>query len=166
MTGAGPLQGVRRLLALEEIRQLAVSYAFAFDVLDWNLMFSLWVDTELPEPSPILDIHAMRRLPAKYEDAGASMLLVANHRVEFHGEDHASGSVYCFAMADRGHFFEQAIVYLDDYERHGGRWLFRRRSHLLRWGRTVTNPMEQPQAHWPRSQVGRGTASEELRARP
>lgn len=157
---------IDRLTSLAEIRQLAYDYAYAVDTLDWELMNRLWVETETPEPFPILDIHAIRKLPEKFADQGASMLAVANHRIHFEDPDSATGTVYCLAFVDRKQFIEQSIIYVDDYRRVDGTWRFLKRNHLLVWGREAANPMQQPEANWPLGQVGAGNAAELLRHRP
>lgn len=158
---------LERLTAIEDIKQLAYSYAFAVDTLDWGLMETLWVNTDQPAPPPVLDIHAIRQLPGKFAEQGASMLFVGNHRITFESAEKARGTVYCQAFVDRGHFLEQAIIYLDEYERHAGNWLFLKRNHLLLWGKEgASNPMQQPPANWPKRQVGAGNAAEILRNVP
>ncbi len=153
-----------RMEAVSAIRQLAYDYAYAVDMLDWELMEKLWVETDAPQPPPILDIHAIRKLPALFAEQGPSMLAVANHRIEFDGNDTASGTVYCLAFVDRGEFIEQAIVYVDDYRKIDGEWRFLKRNHLLLWGRETANPLQQAEANWPASQIGAGNAAKVLRA--
>ena len=154
------------LWSREQIRQLAYSYAYAVDTLDWNLMDSLWVPDYPPAPPPLLDYHAMRKLPAKFAQQGASMLLVGNHRINFENADKAQGAVYCHCFVDRDSLLEQTIIYVDAYERRDGKWLFVQRDHLLMWGRDGgENPMKLPPADWPKSQIGAGTAAQVLRKR-
>lgn len=153
-----------RLESTAAIRQLAYDYAYAVDMLDWDLMETLWVETEEPEPAPILDIHAMRKLPVLFENQESSMLAVANHRIAFDGRDEASGTVYCLAFVDRGEFIEQSIIYIDEYRRIDGKWRILKRNHLLVWGRETDNPMQQPDANWPVKQVGAGNAAQILRS--
>lgn len=156
---------LEQLWALHEIRQLAYRYAYAVDTRDWELMESLWVETPSPLDRPALDIHFARGLPERFKTQSASTLFVGNHLIEFDGPDRAHGSVYCLAFVDRPEqFFEQAIIYNDQYERHGGKWLFLKRDHLLWWGREpAVNPMRQPPANWPASQVGAGIAFDQIR---
>jgi hypothetical protein len=162
------LDKVDELWSREQIRQLAYSYAYAVDTLDWNLMDSLWMPDypAPPAPPPLLDYHAMRKLPAKFAQQGASMLLVGNHRINFENSDKAKGTVYCHCFVDRDYLLEQTIVYVDAYERRDGKWLFVQRDHLLMWGRDGgENPMKLPSADWPKSQIGAGTAAQVLRSR-
>ncbi len=156
---------VDRLWAVQEIKNLALTYAYAVDTRDWPLLESLWVETDEPSET-LLDIHMMRQLPAFLEGLGASTLLVANHLIEFDGPDHATGSVYCYCMMDWGGFIDQNIIYKDIYERHDGKWLFRTRDHRLWWGiQRQENPMKQSPANWPDSPIGSGDAFEFIRRR-
>lgn len=160
-----------QLSSSEDIRNLALRYAYAVDSRDWSLMQSLWVETASRDSDSILDggtmldIHVMREIGPRFADSGPSTLLVANHLIEFDGVDHASGSVYCHCQMERsGTFFEQMILYQDLYERHGGRWAFRSRNHLLWWGsKRDDDPTRQAPAFWPASQIGAGVAFERIR---
>ncbi|AEG49561.1 hypothetical protein Sphch_1879 [Sphingobium chlorophenolicum L-1] len=160
---------LERLWATQDIKDLALRYGLAVDTRDWALMDSLWVETEAIHPDSvlnggtILDVHVLRAAAADLSLVGASTMLVANHLVEFDSPDRAHGSVYCHCMMDAEVFFEQLIIYQDVYERHDGAWLFRTRDHLLWWGaERKDNPMRQPPAHWPQSQVGAGVAFETI----
>ena len=170
--GADALQQrVDRLWAMQEIRNLPLRYAYAVDTRDWALMNALWVETDerapdnMLEGGRILDIHVMRTIGPRFADSGPSTLLVANHLIDFDGEDRAHGAVYCHCQMERGGaFFEQMILYKDIYERHDGRWLFRTRDHLLWWGaERPDDPTRQAPAHWPASQIGAGVAFEHIR---
>lgn len=155
---------VDQLWAEREINQLALNYAFAVDTRDWPLMTSLWVETSGPADFPDLDIHVMREMaPERFSQIGSTAHFVCNHLISFDGPDRAKGSVYCLCWEDAEVFFEQSILYQDDYERHDGKWLFLKRCHLLWWAREVANPMEQPAADWPRSQIGAGHAFKTIR---
>ena len=75
-------------------------------------------------------------------------------------DDHATGVVYCTAeVEDPDHgWIRQSIVYRDRYERHDGRWYFRARDHQLVYGEQLdSNPLDQLDANWPDSAIGRGT---------
>lgn len=161
---------IEKLWNIQEIKNLALKYAYAVDTRDWPLMESLWIETASPADG-LLDIHLMRTVPQTFEGVGSSTMFVANHLIEFDGSDLAHGAVYCHCMVDGGVFmpdgeifFEQAIIYKDIYERVEGEWKFRTRDHLLWWGvEHKDNPMKQRPANWPVSQVGAGNASEAIR---
>ena len=162
---------VDRLSSIEDIRNLALRYAYAVDSRDWQMMESLWVETPARHQASILDggtmldVHVMREIGARFTDSGPSTLLVANHLIEFDDVDHARGSVYCHCQMERsGTFFEQMILYQDIYERNEGRWLFCSRNHLLWWGaKRADDPTQQAPALWPVSQTGAGVAFERIR---
>jgi hypothetical protein len=151
---------LEQLWAIHEIRQLAYKYAYSIDSRDWELLLSLWVQDAPPVTSPAIDFHSMSAMPPRWTDFGPSTLFVGNHLIDLDGPDNAHGVVYCFAQMDRGaEFVDQAVVYHDVYERREGRWLFRKRDHLLWWGETrPEHPMQAAAAEWPVSQSGAGVA--------
>jgi len=151
---------LERVVARDEIRQLAYRYADAVDRRDVDLMVSLFA----PDASfggygtgP----GACRRLSEEsLAQVGVAVLMVANHIIEFDGAGQARGSVWCHAHVDdrREGFIEQLIKYDDRYALVGGRWLFASRRHLLWYGiARPPSPFDQPPADWPARQVGRGS---------
>lgn len=150
------------LVARDEIRQLAYRYALAIDSRDIETLVGLFVD----DVQVGRDTFGRAALRANFEsqlrDVGITILFVGNHLIDFQDDDHATGVVYCKNETEiEGRWIHQAIQYRDTYERRGGAWLFVRRRHLLWYGSDVgTNPLELPPAHWPKSQVGRGTIPE------
>jgi ketosteroid isomerase-like protein len=154
---------VERLVARDEIRDLAHRYAYAVDHRDIDMLVSLYV----PDVRVGGDGRGHEALRRFWVDAlreiGVSILFVGNHLIEIESERRASGTVYCIArIEDHGRWIEQAIRYDDDYERHDDRWLFVRRRHRLWYGvERASNPLDQPPAHWPVNQVGRGTVPDD-----
>jgi hypothetical protein len=157
------LSDVERVVARDEIRQLAFRYAFAIDSRDIDLLVSLFVP----------DVRVGRErgreaLRASFEESlgaiGVSILFVGNHLIDFESPDRASGIVYCRGQIQDGErWIEQAIQYRDSYQRRDGRWLFARRIHVLWYGvETAERPLDQEPAEWPRRHVGRGTVPEDL----
>jgi hypothetical protein len=151
-----------RLLRIEaniEITQLAYRYALAVDTRDPGLMLSLFTDVGVDFPSPTLGYREIKTYAdARWGDLEESILLVANHIIDYAGEQ-ASGSVYCLAkFGQQSRWNEQAIRYEDRYARTEGGWRFVSRRHSLWYGEVQeSNPMMQAPADWPRSQTGRGT---------
>lgn len=126
---------VDRLESLDAIRQLVHTYGLAVDTRDIALLTSLFV-----EDVNVGDGRSGREgLGAWYTEVLArfttSIHLVGNHVIDLDlaGPDRAKGVVYCRAEHEdrEGYWVVQCMQYLDDYERHGGRWLFRRRKHLM-----------------------------------
>jgi len=136
MTG-GP--EIARLVAYEEIRQLAARYAVATDARDLDTLVSLFVE----------DVHVGREL------RGREALK------EFFTES-LRGVVYCRAeVQDGDRWIVQAIQYRDEYSRRAGHWYFVRRKHLLWYGRDVgTNPLGLRPANWPEHHDGWGELPE------
>jgi hypothetical protein len=157
-----------RLWSIHEIRQLPYRYAYAIDTRDVDMMTSLWVNTAPPVGHPTLDYHRMNEMFAKFVEkfkGHATTLLVGNHLITLDGPDKAHGQVYAHAFVDSPDgFWEQLILYKDVYERHNDEWLFRTRDHLLWWGQIrSSNPMSQPPANWPKSELGAGDAFDLIR---
>lgn len=154
---------IERLLARDEIRDLAHRYAYAVDHRDIDLLVSLYVpdvrvggaDTG-PEALRRFWVESLRQI-------GVSILFVGNHLIDVETDDRATGTVYCIArIEDHGRWIEQAIRYDDTYERRDGHWLFVRRRHHLWYGvEAAERPLDQAPANWPESQVGRGTVPQD-----
>jgi ketosteroid isomerase-like protein len=156
------MDDLQRLLAYEEIRQLASRYALAVDSRDLDALVRLFVD----------DVRVGRQasgreaLRANFEqqlrNTGISFLQTGNHIIDLADEDHATGFVYCRAeIQDGQRWFIQLIGYEDAYERRDAHWLFVRRKHHLWYGAYLgENPLTLAPANWPQSQVGRGTLPE------
>jgi ketosteroid isomerase-like protein len=175
MTGrldAGLDARVRRLEAATAIRELPPRYAAAFARLDLDALVDLYV------PDVVLHSGAVGRgaLRAYFERsfAGAGpgkglhtvILHNGNHIVEFDGPSAAGtaaarGSVYCHGEMQLmdGSRYTQAIVYTDVYAQVGNEWYFgAQRVHELIYGTPpLTRPNGLPDAHWPASQIGRGS---------
>jgi hypothetical protein len=151
---------IGRLLAYEEIRQLAAHYAVSIGMLDVAALSTLFVeDVRVPGGESGREAFA-RVLSTMLAQSRISILNVGTHAIDLLNEDHAEGVVYCHAeMGDEREWLRQLIVYEDRYERRGGRWYFVSRKHRLVYGQVQPrSPLDQPAAEWPKSAVGRGTA--------
>ncbi len=150
---------VERLLAYEEIRQLAARYALAVDSRDLDALVELFVD-DVRATREAKGRDALRRF---FSDAlradPVSILTIGTHVINLVDRDHAFGTVYCTCeIGDEGRWVRQAIAYEDTYERRDGQWYFVRRNHLLFYGVELPGrPLAQPEARWPARQVGRGS---------
>ena len=159
MTG-GP--EIARLVAYEEIRQLAARYAVATDARDLDTLVSLFVE----------DVRVGRELRGRealkefftesLRGVGVTILNIGTHQIEFDDMDSARGVVYCRAeVQDGDRWIVQAIQYRDEYSRRAGHWYFVRRKHLLWYGRDVgTNPLGLRLANWPEHHDGWGELPE------
>lgn len=158
------MTAIERVIARDEIRQLAYRYALAIDSRDIDLLVSLFVPDVRIGPNEA-GTEALRKLMiGSLRAIGVSILFVGNHLIDFDDPDHAHGTVYCRAQVQDGvRWIEQAIMYRDTYERHDGRWRFVWRIHELWYGvETAERPMDQGAANWPAHHVGRGTLPESL----
>jgi uncharacterized protein (TIGR02246 family) len=150
---------VQRLLAYEQIRQLAARYAVATDRRDVDTLASLFV----PDVRVGRDTYGREALrqnfAAQLHAIGVSILNIGTHQIDLLDDDHATGHVYCKGeIQDGARWIHQAIRYDDTYERRDGVWLFVRRKHLLFYGAEVgVNPLTLPPANWPEHHDGLGT---------
>lgn len=131
-----------------EIQQLAFRYAISADSKDPAAMAALFV-----EPTRLGDVTLNReelvaRFTNSFKSSPICILNVGNHLVEIDPDDpdRASGTAYCRCEAEwQGKWLIQQIVYLDEYARVGGKWLFSSRNHLLFYGAELgQNPMDLP----------------------
>ncbi|HYF47306.1 MAG TPA: nuclear transport factor 2 family protein [Acidimicrobiales bacterium] len=134
--------------------ELAHRYAVALDLKRYDELAALFV--------PAIQAKVREQLSGAVSRLGVTVLSVTTQVVDPDptDPDRATGTVYCTAeIEDPDHgWIRQSIVYLDRYERHDGQWYFRARDHHLVYGEvSPTSPLDQPEAHWPQSQVGRGT---------
>lgn len=157
-----PENHLERLLAYEQIRQLAAHYAVAVDSRDLDALVALFVD-DVQVGRDTVGPDALR---ASFDQSlraiGVSILNVGTHAIDLLDADHATGSVYCHGqIQDGGRWVHQMILYRDTYERRRGEWRFVRRIHELWYGQAVDrNPLEQDPANWPEHHDGRGTVPE------
>jgi ketosteroid isomerase-like protein len=151
-----------RLLAHEEIRQLAARYALAIDSRDLETLVGLFVD-DVRVGRDQRGRDALREsFRSSLCEIGISILNVGTHVIDIVDDTRATGHVYCKAeIQDGDRWIHQAILYSDTYERRGASWYFVRRVHELWYGAEVgVNPLGLPPANWPEHHDGRGTLPE------
>jgi ketosteroid isomerase-like protein len=156
------MDDIQRLLAHDEIRQLAYRYALATDSRDLDALVDLFVEDVRVGPDRFGREALRQDLEQRLRAVGITILHVTNHIIDLDDENHAQGVVYCHGeIQDRDRWIIQAIQYRDTYERRNGHWYFVRRKHLLWYGAEVgQNPLQLPPANWPASHTGRGTLPE------
>jgi SnoaL-like domain len=154
----GAPSDLERLIAAEQIRQLAYGYAFAVDSRDRELLESLWAEPDGEVDYPDINLITVRRDHPRWFNKGPTVHFVGNHLIELDDPDHAHGRVYCWAQLDLvDEFVDQSILHLDQYVRREGRWLFWQRRHLLWFGQArAENPISQSADQWPLRHTGRG----------
>ena len=156
------INDTERLLAYEQIRQLAYRYALAVDSRDMDALVELFVD-DVQVGGDRFGREALREdFARQLREVGITILFVGNHVIDLDDDDHARGVVYCKGeIQDGKRWITQAIQYRDRYERRDGRWYFVRRQHLLWYGRELgQSPLGLPPANWPEHHTGRGTLPE------
>lgn len=154
---------LERLLAYEEIRQLAARYSVHADARDLDALVALFV----PDVRVGRDRSGREALKADFDrsfrQVGITFLNVGTHVIDLVDADHATGIVYARGEIQDGgpdsdRFIVHAIQYHDTYERREGHWLFVRRKHFLVYGAELgVNPLGLPPANWPQSQTGLGS---------
>lgn len=154
---------LERLLAYEEIRQLASRYAIHADARDLDALVSLFV----PDVRVGRDTYGRDALRAEFDRSfravGITFLNVGSHVIDLVDADHATGIVYCRGEIQDGgpdseRWIIHAIQYHDSYARRDGHWLFVRRRHYLVYGAELgVNPLGLEPAEWPASQTGLGS---------
>ena len=132
------MDDVTRLLAYEEIRQLAARYAVAVDRRDLDALVELFID----DVRVGRDNYGRDALRANFEEQlaaiGPSILNIGTHQIDLIDDDHATGHVYCKCeVGDGDRWIHQAIRYDDTYERRDGHWYIVRRLHKLFYGAEV-----------------------------
>jgi hypothetical protein len=154
---------VERLLAFEEIRQLAARYSIFLDARDLDALAGLFVEDVRVGRDRFGRDALKSDFNTSLRSVGVTFLQVGNHLIDLLDADHATGVVYCRGEIQDGgldspNWIVQAIQYHDEYERRGGHWYFVRRKHFLVYGAPLgTNPIGLPVANWPASQTGTGS---------
>jgi ketosteroid isomerase-like protein len=163
LRGHTEMDAIERVVARDEIRQLACRYALATDSRNLDELVELFVEDVQVGP----DTFGRPALRANFETqlrgVGVTILFVGNHLIDFESDALARGHVYCRAeIQDGDRWIQQAILYRDLYRRDQDRWLFVRRNHRLWYGaEAASNPLAQEPANWPQNHSGRGTLPEE-----
>ena len=164
------MDAAERALAHAEIRRLAAAYAVHTDAKDIEALVDLYV----PDVRISSSLSGRETLAGLMRDSlrgvGVTFLNVGTHLIDLASDGtSATGVVYCKAEIQDGgpasdRWIHHAIQYHDVYERREGRWYFgANRKHFLVYGVEVEpNPLAQPDADWPTSQVGRGTHPQAL----
>lgn len=163
---ADEMTAMDRVVARDEIRQLAYRYADALDRRDLDQLVSLY------QPGARFGAHGEGPVACRafFEDSlgeiGMAVLLVANHIIDFDDADNATGAVWCHGFINDGGaagggegFIQQLIKYDDRYVRVDGEWRFARRRHFLwlGWRHGESDPLDQAPANWPERQIGVGS---------
>jgi len=161
------MDDLTRLLAYEEIRQLAARYALAVDSRNLDALVELFVPDVRVGQNRTGRAALREDFDRQLRGIGRSILNVGTHVIDLVDADHATGFVYCHGEIESdGRWIHQAILYQDTYRRvEGGTgttgWCFVRRIHRLWYGAEPgVNPLTLPPADWPAHHDGLGTVPE------
>lgn len=127
------MEALERLVAVQAIRDLVVTYAMAFDDHDWERLSSLWtedaafvVGEQSFDGRPAVMAFLSTCLPDDYE--GKHMNPQTLVRLAHDGQSAVVDTDVVWIPQN----FQNTILarYHDDVVRHGDRWLFRRREEF------------------------------------
>jgi hypothetical protein len=132
LSDAALARRLARLEAIDEIRQLVARYALALDMRDLDALCGLF-----PEDVRVGKSERGREALRRWFDETlrsqftGTAHVTGNHLIELRGDDRAQGVVYSRNEHETGdEWIQMTMIYVDDYERTSGRWLFRRRLPL------------------------------------
>lgn len=146
------LRRLDRLESLDEIRQLAAKYSLALDMRDLDAMVGLFPE-DVRVGKGLVGRVALRSWldQTMRQQFTGTAHHIGNHIIEFEDPDHARGVVYSKNEHETPtEWVIMQMMYIDDYERIEGRWLFRRRLPLY-WYATDLNkpPLGSNKMRWP-----------------
>jgi ketosteroid isomerase-like protein len=119
---------VRRLEAVEEIRQLVARYALALDSRDVDALAGLFVDDVTTHDGGVGRQALSEWFDSILRHFTTTFHLVGNHVIDFVDDSHATGMVYCRPEHEVGSLWiVMPLVYRDRYERRGDHWWFKSR---------------------------------------
>ncbi len=139
------MEGLGRLLAIEEIRTLAVRYSHYRDALHLDELANLFADDAVCSfgqrfGGDVVGRTAIRRHfeGSKHIGGGVpfgTLHAISTHLIEFTGPDAAEGRCYLtgFVMDTGASPLKHLILYDDKYTRIDGRWLFKHRTLQMVW---------------------------------
>lgn len=143
---------IDRLESLDAIRQLAAKYSLALDMRDLNSLVGLFP----PDVRVSRDQSGRRALRDWFdltlrEQFTGTAHFIGNHIIEFDDADHARGVVYSRNEHETGdEWVIMTMMYIDNYERLDGTWLFRRRLPLYWYAVDLNKPPIGPnKMRWP-----------------
>ena len=143
---------VDRLESIDAIRQLAAKYSLALDMRDADAWVGLFPDDVAVGGGK----HGRAALRDWFDETMRNQFTgtshhIGGHIIEFEDPDHAEGVVYSKNEHETGKdWVIMQMMYVDRYERIGGRWYFRRRLPLY-WYATDLNrpPIGPDKMRWP-----------------
>lgn len=139
------MEGLERLLALEEIKRLAVRYSQYRDGLHLDELADLFTDDAVCEfgarfGGDVVGRTAIRRHYEGSKTIGGgtpfgTLHAISTHWIEFTAPDRAEGRCYLtdFVLDTTENPLKYLILYDDDYRLDAGRWRFQRRRLEMVW---------------------------------
>jgi hypothetical protein len=133
----------------QAIQMLPSRYALAVDSRDVESLVGLFVEDvdagKWGKGRAALREFYLKVLTAFYR----SQHQIVGHVFDFIDPDHATGTVYCRAEHEEGdNWVVMIMTYFDAYERHGGRWFFRRRTPAYFYACNIDDRPRAPFVNW------------------
>lgn len=146
------LARIDRLESIEEIRMLAAKYALSLDMRDIDAHVNLFAPDIRVGRDKIGRAHLKAWAdPVFRKQFDGTSHHIGGHIIEFSDADHAHGVLYSKNEHETGvDWVIMQMLYWDDYERIGGRWLFRRRLPCYWYATDLhTPPIGERKMRWP-----------------
>jgi hypothetical protein len=150
-------QRIRRLEALEALRDLVARHALAEDERDLDALVDLYASGAVT-PEGAVGRDAVRDwFDRVLRQVGVTVHLVGAQLFELHGEDRATGRVQCRAEHEDGELWIVATLeHHDEYRVEDGAWRLERRvTHCYYAGDLREHPLRVPDRfHFPGAPAG------------
>lgn len=139
------MEGLEKLLAIEEIRTLAIRYSQYRDGLHLDELADLFADDAVCSFGPRFGGDVVGRVAIRGHFEGSKHIgggvpfgtlhAISTHWIEFTGSGAAEGRCYLtgFVIDTGASPLRHLILYDDKYARIDGRWLFKRRALQMVW---------------------------------
>ena len=155
---------LERLESLEEIRQLPAKYALALDMRDMDAMVGLFcADVRVGKQASGREaLRAYMDMTLRSPFTGTSHH-IGGHIIEMDDADNAHGIVYSKnehetpVEGGEDEWVIMQMMYVDDYQRQGGQWFFRRRLPLYWYASDLNKPpVGENKMRWPGGEWSEG----------
>jgi hypothetical protein len=143
---------IDRLESIEEIRMLVAKYSLSLDMRDLDAHVNLFAPDIRVSRDKVGRAHLKAWAdPVFRNQFDGTSHHIGGHVIEFSDPDHAHGVVYSKNEHETGSdWIIMQMLYWDDYERIGGRWLFRRRLPCYWYASDLNHPpIGERKMRWP-----------------
>jgi len=132
---------IERLESRFAIQDLAARYSVAVDSKDIDSLVRLYVEDFVITPDQVGRDAVRARFHGLLKTFGRSIHLIVGQTVDFASAEHALGTVYCRAEAERPDGWAVSMIgYFDRYERRDREWLIAARQVRTFYERPLSPP--------------------------